>query len=134
MSARPLIGCPSDAARKRHIRAGREPCPICWPDTPDHRPIRRRPRRPTVPAGSQPGLAGLRRGRGMTQDQLADAMAVYQSSISRFELQADHHVSSLARYVEGLGGRLVLAADFGGDPPVVVEFEIRPTPPRKGAP
>ncbi len=57
-------------------------------------------------------LAELRRARAYTQDQLAAALDVPQSQVSRIERQADLYVSTLARYLEAMGGRLELTGVF----------------------
>ncbi len=57
-------------------------------------------------------LAELRRARAYTQEQLADALDVPQSQISRIERQADLYVSTLARYLKAMGGRLELVGTF----------------------
>jgi len=58
-------------------------------------------------------LAELRRARSYTQEQLAATLDVPQSQVSRIERQADLYVSTLARYLEALGGRLELVGIFG---------------------
>ena len=57
-------------------------------------------------------LAALRRARAYTQEQLAAALDVPQSQVSRIERQADLYVSTLARYLEAMGGRLELVGVF----------------------
>ncbi len=60
----------------------------------------------------EPSLAALRRARAYTQEQLAAALDVPQSQVSRIERQADLYVSTLARYLEAMGGRLELVGVF----------------------
>jgi ribosome-binding protein aMBF1 (putative translation factor) len=57
-------------------------------------------------------LAELRRARAYTQEQLAATLDVPQSQVSRIERQADLYVSTLARYLEAMGGRLELVGVF----------------------
>lgn len=57
-------------------------------------------------------LATLRRLRGMSQVQLAEAMGIDQSRVSRIERGDEPALSSIRRYVEGLGGRLEVRAVF----------------------
>lgn len=57
-------------------------------------------------------LAELRRARAMTQMQLATALEMRQSAVSRLEHQADLYVSTLRSYVEAMGGELRLEAVF----------------------
>jgi DNA-binding XRE family transcriptional regulator len=58
------------------------------------------------------GLADLRRRRGVTQANLSDMLAVTQANVSRIEHEDDLYLSTLARYVAGLGGRLSIHAEF----------------------
>lgn len=58
-------------------------------------------------------LAELRRARAFTQAQLADALDVPQSQVSRIEHQAELYISTLARYLEAMGGHLELVGVFG---------------------
>jgi transcriptional regulator with XRE-family HTH domain len=48
-------------------------------------------------------LAELRRTAGMTQVQLADALATSQGQISRIERQSDMLLSTLSAYLTALG-------------------------------
>lgn len=57
-------------------------------------------------------LAELRRARAFTQAQLAESLGVPQSQVSRLERQAELYVSTLARYLEAMGGRLELWGVF----------------------
>ena len=57
-------------------------------------------------------LAELRRARAFTQAQLAETLGVPQSQISRMERQAELYVSTLARYLEAMGGHLELWGVF----------------------
>ena len=56
----------------------------------------------------------LRRGLNLTQVDAARAAEMTQSELSRVESRGDHRISTLRRYVEALGGRLEVAAVFGG--------------------
>jgi transcriptional regulator with XRE-family HTH domain len=62
-------------------------------------------------------LQELRRARAMTQNQLAAALDVSQAQVSRIEKQADLLLSTLASYVEAMGGELELVARFPDHPP-----------------
>src|SRR5690349_23582340 len=55
-------------------------------------------------------LRALREAAGVTQEELAERVAVDQSQISRLERQGDARVSLLKRYVEALGGELQIVA------------------------
>jgi DNA-directed RNA polymerase specialized sigma subunit len=58
-------------------------------------------------------LEELRKDRGVSQEQLADALGVSQVRISRLGRQSDAQLSTLRAYIEALGGELELAAVFG---------------------
>jgi DNA-binding XRE family transcriptional regulator len=60
-------------------------------------------------------LAEIRRRRGLTQAQVADRMGVGKSRISQIERGRVSTREVLDRYVEALGGRLSLMADFGDE-------------------
>jgi hypothetical protein len=59
-------------------------------------------------------LGELRRATGKTQEQVARASRMKQSELSRVERREDHLLSTLRRYVEGLGGELEVVARIGG--------------------
>jgi predicted transcriptional regulator len=59
-------------------------------------------------------LRELRRAVGKTQDQVARAARMRQSELSRAERREDHLLSTLRRYVEGLGGELEVIAKVAG--------------------
>ena len=60
-------------------------------------------------------LRELREHKRVTQQELADALGVAQSNISRIEHQGDPQVSTVQRFVEALGGELVLQAKIGDE-------------------
>lgn len=58
-------------------------------------------------------LRELRQLSGTTQRDLADATKFSQGDISLLERREDHLLSTLRRYVEGLGGELEVVAHLG---------------------
>jgi DNA-binding XRE family transcriptional regulator len=62
-------------------------------------------------------LAELRKQHGYTQHDLADALHVSQARISKMEHGelSRTELSTIRRYVEALGGRLEVIADFGDE-------------------
>lgn len=61
-------------------------------------------------------LKDLRRSRGTSQKAMAESLRVTQPRISRIERPGeDVQLSTLARYVEALGGRLEVSAVFAPD-------------------
>ena len=58
-------------------------------------------------------LRALRLATGATQTQIADKIRISQAQLSRFESRQDHKLSTMARYVAALGGRLVVTAVIG---------------------
>jgi DNA-binding XRE family transcriptional regulator len=62
-------------------------------------------------------LAEVRRQHGMTQSQLAESLQISQaavSSIERGELSRSE-LSTIRKYVEALGGKIEIVADFGDE-------------------
>lgn len=57
-------------------------------------------------------LQKLRRARGLAQETLAEAMGVAQSEVSRIERRSDVYLSTLAKYVEAMGGSIEIRASF----------------------
>ena len=57
-------------------------------------------------------LHELRRARALTQQELAETLQVSQPAIAKLEQRADIYVSSLRSYIEAVGGRLRIVAEF----------------------
>jgi hypothetical protein len=69
------------------------------------------------PGGGKPramNLRGLRESIGRTQDEIARRMSISQSQLSRVEGRRDHLISTLRRYVQGLGGEIEVCGVFDG--------------------
>ena len=65
-------------------------------------------------------LRDLRRAHELTQERLAESLGIGQEGVSRLEKRADLLLSTLRGYIEAMGGRLRLVADFPDRPPVVL--------------
>ncbi|NDB15043.1 MAG: XRE family transcriptional regulator, partial [Betaproteobacteria bacterium] len=63
-------------------------------------------------------LRDLRLAAQQTQEQLAATLGVGQDTISRLEKRSDMLLSTLRHYVESMGGKLELVAQFPNRPPV----------------
>lgn len=57
-------------------------------------------------------LADLRKALEITQSELASALGVDQSAVTKMERRGDMHVSNLRRLIEGLGGEMEIHAKF----------------------
>ena len=77
-------------------------------------------------AGNLATLKDLRQAVEQTQQDLAATLGVGQDTISRLEKRSDMLLSTLRRYVEGMGGKLELVAQFPNRPPVVIDH-LTPT-------
>jgi DNA-binding XRE family transcriptional regulator len=66
-------------------------------------------------------LKELRTNAQQTQVDLALARGVGQDAISRLEQRSDMLLSTLRLYIESLGGKLQLVAQFPGRPPVLLD-------------
>ena len=73
-------------------------------------------------------LKDLRQAAAKTQEDLATALGVGQDTISRIEQRSDMLLSTLRRYVEGMGGKLELVAQFPNRPPVVIDSLAKDKP------
>lgn len=67
-------------------------------------------------------LHELRRARSLTQQDLAKALNVNQPAVSKLEQRADMYVSSLRSYIEAVGGRLRIVAEFPEGEVAVTNF------------
>jgi len=66
-------------------------------------------------------LKDLRKAAEQTQADLALTLGVGQDTISRLEKRSDMLLSTLRHYVESMGGKLELVAQFPNRPPVVID-------------
>ena len=57
-------------------------------------------------------LHELRRARALTQQDLAKALNVNQPAVSKMEQRTDAYISSLRSYIEAVGGKLKIVAEF----------------------
>ena len=72
--------------------------------------------------GSMP-LEEIRKARQMTQAKLAEVLGVNQGEVSKIEHRTDLYVSTLAGYVEALGGKLEIRAIFPDRQMRISQFE-----------
>jgi transcriptional regulator with XRE-family HTH domain len=68
-------------------------------------------------------LEEVRKARQMTQAKLADALGVNQGEVSKIEHRTDMYLSTLAAYVEALGGILEIRAVFPDREMRITQFE-----------
>ena len=57
-------------------------------------------------------LEELRKARDLSQEDIAQALAVGQPAVAKLEKRTDMHISNLRRYIEALGGKLEITARF----------------------
>lgn len=57
-------------------------------------------------------LHELRRARALTQQELAEMLKVNQPAVSKLEQRTDVYISSLRSYIEAVGGKLKIVAEF----------------------
>lgn len=67
-------------------------------------------------------LEELRRAKELTQIQLSEKLGVNQSEVSKIEHRSDIYLSTLAEYIEALGGRLEIRAMFPDGPILINQF------------
>ena len=58
------------------------------------------------------GYGALRRARKLTQTDIAEKLQISQPSVAALEQRADIMLSTLAKYIEALGGQLEINAVF----------------------
>ena len=70
-------------------------------------------------------LRELRTALASAQKELVDTVYVNQPAVAKPENRADMHISSLRNYVEALGGRLSIVAEFPqGDVPIDLDSNV----------
>lgn len=57
-------------------------------------------------------LRAIRRARGLTQSQISAQLEISQAEVSRMERRNNLHLTTLARFVDAIGGRLRITAVF----------------------
>lgn len=65
-------------------------------------------------------LRQLRRARKLTQARIGETLGIGQDQVSRLEQRSDLLLSTLRSYVEALGGRLTILAEFPRHKPVLL--------------
>lgn len=65
-------------------------------------------------------LRDLRRALDLTQVKMAEELGIGQEGVSRLEKRSDLLISTLRGYVEAMGGKLRLVAEFPNRPPVLL--------------
>ncbi len=65
-------------------------------------------------------LRDLRKARKQTQMHVAKELGINQENVSRIEKRSDLLISTLSGYVEAMGGKLSLVAEFPDRPPVAL--------------
>ncbi len=78
------------------------------------------------------GFGKLRQARLQTQVALAERLDIPQTAVSRIERRTDLLLSTMRKYVEGLGGRLELRAVFP-DGEFLLDSLSTPKPPRSSS-
>ena len=67
-------------------------------------------------------LHELRRARALTQKELAETMRVNQPAVSKLEKRTDAYISSLRSYIEAVGGKLKIVAEFPDGEVAITNF------------
>ncbi len=65
-------------------------------------------------------LRDLRKARKQTQVRVAKKLGINQENVSRIEKRSDLLISTLSSYVEAMGGKLSLVAEFPDRPPITL--------------
>ena len=65
-------------------------------------------------------LRDLRKARALTQAQISQALNMSQDGVSRLERRSDLLLSTMRSYVEAMGGKLRISAEFPDRAPVSI--------------
>lgn len=76
-------------------------------------------------------LQALRKALALTQDQLAETSGLTQSGVAQIEQRSDVFISTLRRYIEAMGGELVITARFPFGETKISQFTATPDQPRR---
>ena len=66
-------------------------------------------------------LQEIRKARKLTQEHMAEVLGIGQDSVSRLEKRTDLHLSTLNNYIEAMGGKLKLVAEFPDRSPITID-------------
>ena len=72
-------------------------------------------------------LHELRKARAMTQKAIGEALKVNQPAIAKLERRTDMYVSNLRAYIEAMGGKLNIVAEFPQGNVTITNFAEQPT-------
>ncbi len=72
----------------------------------------RRAKKRTAIMLAEMALQDLRKAQNVTQEAVANALAIRQASVSELERREDTHLSTLRKYIEAIGGQLDVVARF----------------------
>ena len=76
-------------------------------------------------------LRELRKAHGLAQQRVAETLGIGQDGVSRLEKRSDLLISTLRSYVEAMGGRLSLIAEFPDREPIALSglaaIDTKPT-------
>jgi DNA-binding XRE family transcriptional regulator len=65
-------------------------------------------------------LQQLRRAHKLTQAKVGKSLGIGQDSVARLEQRSDVLISTLRHYIESMGGKLQLIAEFPSQKPVIL--------------
>jgi transcriptional regulator with XRE-family HTH domain len=68
-------------------------------------------------------LEELRKSRSITQAKVAEHLGTNQGEVSRIERRTDIYISTLAQYIQALGGKLEIRAVFRDSEVRIAGFE-----------
>ncbi|MCE7936017.1 MAG: helix-turn-helix domain-containing protein [Chlorobi bacterium CHB2] len=68
-------------------------------------------------------LYELRQALRLSQEQIAESLKIKQSTVSKMERNTDILISTLRRYLEAMGARLVIKAEFPGGTVEINQFQ-----------
>ena len=63
-------------------------------------------------------LREIRKAQHRSQAKVAKTLQINQAAVSKIESRTDMYVSTLRSYIEAMGGKLEIIAQFPGSPPV----------------
>jgi DNA-binding XRE family transcriptional regulator len=69
-------------------------------------------------------LADLRHAMGLTQTDVATQMGVSQSGVAAIEAPTDIRISTLARYLDAIGGHAELDVTFGDNSHIKIDLKL----------